>query len=55
MEKSENLKSMLNIKNILVPHDFSASSSQALAYALNLADRTDATLHIIYAEVLHGS
>lgn len=46
---------MLNIKNILVPHDFSPGSHQALSYALNLANRTDATLHLVYAEVLHGS
>lgn len=54
MEKAKNLKPMLNIKNILVPYDFSPGSSQALSYALNLVDRNDANLHMVYAEVLHG-
>ena len=46
---------MLNLENILFAHDFSPGSHQALSYALDLAGRTGATLHLVYAEVLHGS
>ncbi len=45
---------MLNVRNILFAHDFSPGSNQALPYALDLAGRTGATLHLLYAEVLHG-
>src|SRR5699024_11447877 len=45
---------MLNIKNIMLAHDFSPGSQQALSYALGLADRTEAALHLVYAEVLHA-
>lgn len=45
---------MLQLKNILFAQDFSAGSDQALPYALDLADRTGATLHLVYADVLHG-
>ena len=33
---------------ILVPTDFSAPSEAALAYAREIADRFDATLHLIH-------
>ncbi len=45
---------MLQIKNILFARDFSPCSDQAIPYALDLAVRTGATLHTLYAEVLHG-
>ena len=45
---------MLQIKNILLPRDFSDCSNRAVPHAFDLAQRTDATLHIFYAEVLHG-
>ena len=44
---------MLQIDNILFARDFSQVSDQALRYALDLARRTDSTLHIFYAQVLH--
>ena len=45
---------MLQLKNILFAQDFSSGSDQALPYALDLADRTGAALHLVYADVLHG-
>ena len=45
---------MLQVKNILLPRDFSNCSNRAVPHALDLAQRTGATLHIFYAEVLHG-
>jgi nucleotide-binding universal stress UspA family protein len=39
---------MQPIKIILVPTDFSPASKRALRYACNLADATDASLHIIH-------
>jgi nucleotide-binding universal stress UspA family protein len=39
---------MLDIKTIIVPIDFSRLSLSALEYAKNLAERVDATIHIIY-------
>ena len=45
---------MLQIKNILLPRDFSDCSNRAVPHALDLAQRTEATLHTFYAEVLHG-
>lgn len=44
---------MLQINNILLARDFSQVSDQALRYALDLARRTDSTLHVFYAQVLH--
>jgi len=38
------------IHDILLAQDFSDSSSRALRYALDLADRTDATLHLLHVE-----
>lgn len=45
---------MLNPDNILVARDFSDPAGEATRYALDLAARTGATLHTLYAEVLHG-
>jgi nucleotide-binding universal stress UspA family protein len=42
---------MLAIRNILVARDFSSVSTQALGYALGLAARTGAALHVLHAEV----
>ena len=44
---------MLTIKNILLAQDFSSSAREALPYALRIAERTGATLHVLFAEVLH--
>lgn len=44
---------MLNIKNILLPTDFSNCATQALEHALYLAKCCNATLHIFHAIVLH--
>jgi nucleotide-binding universal stress UspA family protein len=44
---------MLRLDDILLARDFSAVSDQALRYALDLAARTGARLHLLYAEVLH--
>lgn len=41
------------IDNLLVARDFSSVSDRAVRYALDLAARTGATLHVLYAEVLH--
>jgi nucleotide-binding universal stress UspA family protein len=38
------------IQHLLVAQDFSSSSSRALAYALDLAGRTGATLHLLHVE-----
>lgn len=38
---------MFNIKNILVPTDFSSLSQSALEYARDLADNMNATIHIL--------
>ena len=40
---------MINLKRILVPTDFSDYSQTALKYGCELANRFDATLHIIHA------
>ena len=45
---------MLHVKNILVARDFSGAAQGATRYALDLAARTDATLHTLFAEVLRG-
>lgn len=44
---------MLSIDDLLVARDFSSVSDRAVRYALDLAARTGATLHILHAEVLH--
>lgn len=44
---------MLQINNILLARDFSSISDRALHYALYLAEQSGATLHLLYAEVLH--
>jgi nucleotide-binding universal stress UspA family protein len=44
---------MLTINDILVPRDFSSVSDRALRHAFDLAARTDATLHLLHADVLH--
>ena len=46
---------MLNVRNILLARDFSPISNQVLRHGLDLASRTGATLHLLYAEVLHES
>jgi nucleotide-binding universal stress UspA family protein len=46
---------MLAIDDVLVARDFSSVSDRAVRYALDLAARTGATLHVFYAEVLHES
>ena len=45
---------MIDAQNILVARDFSDAAQDATNYALDLAARTGATLHTLYAEVLHG-
>jgi nucleotide-binding universal stress UspA family protein len=44
---------MLTIHRILLARDFSHVSDQALRYATDLAQRFGATLHLLYADVLH--
>jgi nucleotide-binding universal stress UspA family protein len=44
---------MLSIDDLLVARDFSSVSDRAVRYALDMAARTGATLHVLYAEVLH--
>lgn len=44
---------MLQINDILLARDFSPVSNQALRHAYDLAQRTGARLHVLYAEVLH--
>jgi universal stress protein A len=39
---------MLNFRNIVVPTDFSKLSKTAFEYAKDLAEMTNATVHIIY-------
>lgn len=41
-------------EHILVPHDFSSCSRQALTSAIELAARTRAELHILHVEVIHS-
>jgi nucleotide-binding universal stress UspA family protein len=45
--------SMLSIDDLLVAPDFSSVSDRAVRYALDMAARTGAPLHVLYAEVLH--
>jgi nucleotide-binding universal stress UspA family protein len=44
---------MLNLRSILLARDFSSVSDQAARRAVDLAERTGATLHVLYAQVLH--
>lgn len=44
---------MLQLNHILLARDFSSISDQALRYAADLAQRSEATLHLLYANVLH--
>lgn len=44
---------MLQLNQILFARDFSSVSDQALRYAVGLAQKTGASLHLLYAEVLH--
>ncbi len=39
---------MFNIKNIIVPTDFSKLSFSAFEYAKDLAERRNATIHLVY-------
>ncbi len=39
---------MLNIKNIIVPTDFSKLSFSAFEYAKELAEKMDASIHLVY-------
>ena len=39
---------MFNIKNIIVPTDFSRLSQSAFEYACDLAERMDAAIHLVY-------
>jgi len=41
---------MLDVGDILVPRDFSALSDRAVTYALDLASRTEATVHALHVE-----
>ena len=44
---------MLQINSILYPTDFSKCASHALPYAISLAERYGADLHLLHATVLH--
>lgn len=44
---------MLSIHDVLVARDFTAVSDRAMRYGLDVAARTGANLHVLYAEVLH--
>lgn len=44
---------MLAIDEVMVARDFSTVSDRAARYALDVAARTGATLHVLHAEVLH--
>lgn len=44
---------MLELHDLLVARDFSPASDRALRHTLDLAARTEATLHVVYAKVLH--
>lgn len=45
---------MLQIQNVLFARDFSGCSERALPYALAIARRLHATLHVVFVEVPHG-
>lgn len=44
---------MNHLNNILVAHDFSDCSSQALDYGIELAHETGAKLHFLHVEIFH--
>ena len=44
----------MTVQSILLARDFSPVSNQAFRHALDLASRTGATLHVLYADVLHN-
>ncbi len=46
---------MMHVRHILMARDFSSCSEHALAYALDLARRMDATLHVLYADTRHDA
>ncbi|MEM9664365.1 MAG: universal stress protein [Bacteroidota bacterium] len=46
---------MFNVHQILLPHDLSEASDAALPYARALAERTDATVHLLHADLLHAT
>jgi len=52
-DKYENEDSMISIKKILYPTDFSRCAGQAFAHAVHLARRHGAELHISHVTVLH--
>ena len=45
---------MLRINKILAAEDFSECSDAALGFALDLAQRHGAEVHVLYAQVMHG-
>lgn len=45
---------MRKTHNILVAHDFSECSAQALAHGIELATKTGAALHFLYVEILYN-
>ena len=47
--KTPNLDRSLKIRTVLVATDLSAASMQALDYAISIADRFQADLHLVYA------
>ncbi len=46
---------MRSLNHILLARDFSSGSDRAMQYALDLAARTEATLHLLHADVLHAA
>jgi nucleotide-binding universal stress UspA family protein len=44
------LPSVLMLDDLLLAFDFSPSSKRALAYSIDLSQRTDATLHLMYVQ-----
>ena len=52
--KSRDEDSMLPFRKILVARDYSPCSDEAFVVALDLADRSGAEVHTLFAEVIHG-
>ena len=48
------VKTMFQLKKILVPRDFSACGEEAIPYALELARRVGAEVHLLFVEVLYA-
>ncbi len=46
---------MLRLRTILLAHDLTATASAATTYALRVARKTGATLHVVCADTLYGS